>query len=223
MRLNRRVQVIAVALTLSVLLGGWAWYRGALPIGLWIESLLRFIRTVGPVAFFSAMAILPAFGFPLLAFSLTAGPVFAPRFGLPLVALFVLLSLIANVALTYWLSRYAFRPLLEKMVTRMGYKLPQVAKDDHVSLAVIVRVTPGPPFFVQGYLLGLAEVPFRIYMTVSTLISGSFAVAVVFFGDSLVNGRGKIAFLAFSALVALMVIVQWLRKRYSQKKMVDVV
>ncbi|HEU5080126.1 MAG TPA: VTT domain-containing protein [Opitutaceae bacterium] len=176
------------------------------------------------MAFFIGMAILPAVGFPLLAFTLSAGPVFAPQLGMPLVAVLVIVSLTVNVALTYWLARYAFRPMLESLIKRMGYSLPQVAADDHLSLAIIVRVTPGPPFFVQGYLLGLAKVPFWTYMIVSTLFAGAFSLAVLFFGESIVNGRGKMAFLAFSAFVALTVLVHWMRKRYTRgKKMADVV
>lgn len=183
-----------------------------------LNQTLAWIRSVGPTAFFCAMAVLPAIGFPLLAFSLSAGPVFVPQLGLPVVILLVTLSLTANLALTYWLARYAFRPILEKLIVRLGYSLPQVAEQDQMSLTILVRVTPGPPFFVQGYLLGLAGVPFKIYMLISLLIAGSQAVAIVIFGESLVNGRGKIAFLAFGLIVAFSVLVQWLRRRYARKK-----
>src|SRR5258705_2504519 len=42
---------------------------------------------------------------------------------------------------------------------RSGYKLPEVAAGDATDLIVLVRVTPGVPFPVQNYLLGLAQVP----------------------------------------------------------------
>lgn len=183
-----------------------------------LNQTLAWIRSVGPTAFFCGMAVLPAIGFPLLAFSLSAGPVFVPQLGLPTVILLVTLSLTANLALTYWLARYAFRPILEKLIVRLGYSLPQVAEQDQLGLTILVRVTPGPPFFVQGYLLGLAGVPFKIYMLISLLIAGSQAVAIVIFGESLVNGRGKIAFFAFGLIVAFSVLVQWLRRRYARKK-----
>lgn len=186
-----------------------------------LEVTLDWIRSVGPVPFFVGLAILPALGFPLLAFTLSAGPVFGDQLGMPLVTTLVLVSLVINLALTYWLARYAFRPLLESLIKRLGYSLPHVAKDDQLSLAIVIRVTPGPPFFVQGYLLGLAKVPFRTYMVVSTLFAGSFSVAVLFFGDSLVNGEGKMAFLAFSALVVMTVLVQWVRRRYARRKLAE--
>jgi len=184
-----------------------------------LDQTLAWIRSVGPWAFFTAMAILPSFGFPLLAFTLSAGPVFVPQLGMPVVIMLVTASIAFNLVLTYWLARYAFRPTLESLIRRLGYQLPQVAPEDRLSLAILVRVTPGPPFFLQSYLLGLAEVPLRVYMIVSCLITIPQAIAVILFGDSLVNGKGKVAFVAFSLIVALSILVQWVRRRYTRKKL----
>lgn len=184
-----------------------------------LDQALAWIRSVGPGAFFVGMAVLPSFGFPLLAFTLSAGPVFSAQLGMPLVIMLVTLSITVNLALTYWLARYAFRPTLEALIRRLGYQLPQVAVQDRLSLTVLVRVTPGPPFFLQSYLLGLAEVPLRTYMIVSCLITIPQAIAVILFGDSLVKGKGKVAFVAFSLIVALSVLVQWVRRRYTRKKL----
>jgi uncharacterized membrane protein YdjX (TVP38/TMEM64 family) len=182
-----------------------------------IERVLTWIRSIGPFPFFVAMAVLPAFGFPLLAFTLSAGPVFAPQLGLGLVIFLTAVSVAANIALTYWLARYALRPFLTGLLRKFGYQLPQVAAEDYRSLTILVRVTPGPPFFVQGYLLGLAGVPFRIYLVVSLLIAVPQAIALILFGDALAQGKGKITMLALSLVVALSVGVQWLRRRYARK------
>jgi uncharacterized membrane protein YdjX (TVP38/TMEM64 family) len=183
-----------------------------------LDQALAWIRSVGPVPYFLGMAILPAFGFPLLAFSLSAGPVFAPQIGLGWVVLLVALSIGANVALTYWLARYALRPFLEALIKRLGYQLPKVDPEDYVSLSVLMRVTPGPPFTMQGYLLGLAGVPFGIYMAVSWPIAAALSIALVIFGDSLAHGKGKVGLIAFSLIVAFAVGVRWLRKRYARRK-----
>ena len=183
-----------------------------------IERVKEWSRTVGPVPFFTAMALLPAFGFPIMAFSLSAGVLFAPQIGLGWVIVGVLISLGVNLALTYWLARYALRPLLEGVIRRLGYGLPQVAKEDHMSLTLLCRITPGPPFFVQGYLLGLAEVPFWTYLWVSWVISSTYSVAMVVFGDSLMQGSGKVIFLTVSIFIAITVGIKWMRQRYTKKK-----
>lgn len=211
---------LALLLMVAAVLGFFV-LRG-MPLRAWLDQGVVWIRTIGPEAFFAAMAILPAFGFPLSVFSLTAGPVFGAQLGLPLVSVLVVVSIVVNLALTYWLSRYAFRPVVEKIVKWMGYTMPQVSADDHLSLAVMVRVTPGPPFFVQSYLLGFAGVRFSTYMWVSSLAAGAYALAVVFFGDSLATGRGKMAVMAISALVVLSVGISWIRRRYQKKKAVSV-
>ncbi|HYD83513.1 MAG TPA: hypothetical protein VEA63_05660, partial [Opitutus sp.] len=89
---------------------------------------------------------------------------------------------------------------------------------DHTDLAIVVRVTPGIPFFVQNYLLGLAGVPLGKYLLVSCIISWSYTVGFVVFGDALLHGKGKMALLAVSLLVAAAVITHWLRKHYARKK-----
>lgn len=204
------VAVIGIAGAVLVLRG--------LDVRALLDDTLRLMREVGPWAFFAAMAVLPAAGFPLSPFWLSAGPVFGPELGLPLVIVLAGTSLLVNLVLTYWLARYAFRPLLVWLVRKLGYELPQVAVADQTELTVLLRVTPGPPHCVQGYLLGLAGIPFRTYMLVSWPIAMAFGVVFIFFGDSLAQGRGKLTLLAFGGLLALAVGVRFLRKRMLSKK-----
>ena len=183
-----------------------------------LEQGLGIIRNAGPLAFFSAMAILPAFGAPVLAFSLTAGPAFGEKLGMPAVIGLCLLALLINMALSYYLASRALRPVLEKLVTKLGYKLPQVAAGDATDLVILLRVTPGLPFPVQNYLLGLAEVPFKGYLLVSSAIVWTMTVALVLFSDALLHGKGKIALIAVSLLLAISAATHLLRKHYGKKK-----
>lgn len=175
-------------------------------------------RTVGPVPFFLAMALLPAVGFPIMVFSLSAGLFMVPQIGLGWAIVGTVLSLGANMALTYWLARYALRPLLEGLVLKLGYGLPQVAQEEYLSLTVLCRVMPGAPFFVQNYLLGLAKVPFWTYLWVSWSIQGAFAVAMVVFVEKLMQGSGKDVFLAVCSFIVLAIVIKWIRRRYLKKK-----
>lgn len=182
------------------------------------ERGVEFIRSLGPVTFFAAMAVLPAFGCPLTAFTLSAGPVFGAQLGMPLVVALSLLSLAVNLALAYWLSRYALRPWVERLLTWLGYTLPQVAKEDQLGLIVLVRVTPGPPYPLQNFVLGLTAMPFGLYMALSWLFVSAYSTAFILFGDALMHGRGKMAFLAISLFVAFTVGVKFIRRHYQRRQ-----
>jgi uncharacterized membrane protein YdjX (TVP38/TMEM64 family) len=179
---------------------------------------LELIGQAGPVVFFGSMALLPSFGVPLSPFSLTAGSVFAASLGMPLVIVFALAAVTFNVMFSYYLARRAFRPLLEKLVVRLGYKLPEVAAGDETDLIILLRVTPGVPFPVQNYLLGLAQVPVVKYAVISCAVQWSFNTAFILFGDALLHGKGKLALLGLCGLVALTVGTHLLRKHYGAKK-----
>ena len=127
-------------------------------------------------------------------------------------------ALLVNNALAYWLARYALRPWLERWISRTKYRIPRIESAEHAEITLLVRITPGPPFFVQSYLLGLAEIRFRTYLVISWLIAMAYATGCIVFGDAILHGKGRLAFLGFSALVAAALIVHLLRKHYGKKR-----
>lgn len=183
-----------------------------------IARVMEIIRAAGPVVFFTAMAILPAAGAPFLTFILPAVPVFGPQLGTANVVALGMVATTVNIAFTYALARWALRPLVERLVVRLGFKLPQVETGDQTDLLVILRVTPGMPFFVQHYVLGLANVPFGKYMLLSCAISLPVTSAFMLFSDALLQGKGKVIFLSAAALVALTAATHLVRRRYERKK-----
>ena len=46
-----------------------------------VNAVVLALREAGPAVFFAAMALLPAVGFPMMAFTRAAGPVFGPTLG----------------------------------------------------------------------------------------------------------------------------------------------
>lgn len=176
------------------------------------------IREAGPVAFFAAMAVLPAVGAPLSVFTIPAGEAFAGRLGMGGVIALAMGMIAICLALAYWLSRYALRPLLSNLVTRYGYQVPRVTKENALSVALLVRLTPGPPFVLQCYLLGMAEVPFALYMIVSWLAILPWAVGAIVLGQGILNGNFKVAAVGIAVLVAAIVLVQWARKKFAKGK-----
>ncbi len=214
---KKKLPWLKLAVLAVVLLGGAALLlRGANPKEL-VDQGMGLIRAAGPVVFFAAMAVLPAAGAPLMAFTLSAGEAFGAQLTMPGVIVAALAMIAVNLALTYWLARYALRPLLRNLVNRYGYKVPSITKQNALSVALVVRLTPGPPFFLQGYLLGLAEVPFKLYMLVSWLCVLPWAVGAIIMGRGILNGNFKVAATGMGVLVVAVVLVQFVRKKYAKR------
>jgi uncharacterized membrane protein YdjX (TVP38/TMEM64 family) len=202
--------VVLVALAVLLMLG--------LNLRAYFDQGMALIRGASPVAFFTGMALLPAVGVPALAFILSAGPLWGERLGMGHVVLYSLVAVTINFTLTYFLARRALRPLLERLIVRLGYKLPQVEAGDATDLIVIMRVTQGIPYCVQNYLLGLAEVPFGKYFLWTVILSLPQNAALVLFGDALLHGRGKTIIMVGGLLVALVAVAHLLRRHYARKK-----
>ncbi len=209
---------IKLAIVVAVLATGGLLMMSGVDVRGWIDRGMNLVRNTGPVTFFTAMALTPAIGVPASLFTLTAGTAFGPTMGMFWVIVLCMVAVLINVALTHWLARYAFRPLLEKLVVRLGYKLPQVAPENTTDLAVLVRVTPGSPFPVQNYLLGLAGVPLARNLLVVFIVQAFYLPAFVLFGDALQHGKGKVAIMAIGLLAAAAAGTHLLRKHYAKKK-----
>ena len=178
---------------------------------------LEVIRSTGPVTFLVATAFLPAFGAPLSVFTLTAGELFAPAMTMPGVIVAMMVAIAANLAFTYYLARYALRPVLSKVIRRYGYSIPSVTRENALSIALTIRLTPGPPFAVQSYMLGLAEVPFRLYMIVSWLCILPWAVGAIVVGKGVFNGNFMLVSYGIGVIAVATFVVNILRKKYVKR------
>jgi len=185
-----------------------------------IAQAMAVIRDAGPWAFFLGVALLPAIGAPLSAFTMTAGEAFAGAMTMGGVLAATLAAIAVNIALTYWLARRAVRPLLERLLRRFGYSIPRVTADNALSIALLVRLTPGPPFFLQGYILGLADVPFGLYMIVSWICVLPWAVGAVVLGRGLLapEGNFKMVAMGLGVIVAAIAAVHLVRRKLAKRE-----
>lgn len=178
------------------------------------------VTGAGPVVYFCAMALLPAAGVPMAPFAMGAGPLFGAELGFTTIILLGIVAITFNLTVTYWLSRRWLRPFFTRLLARFGHKLPEVEGGDATDLIVLLRVTPGIPFFVQNYLLGLANAPFLRYLAISCGIQWTLNTAFMLFGDALAKGRGKLVLSAVLLLVAVIVGTHFVRKRMARKNAV---
>ncbi len=176
------------------------------------------VTGAGPAVYFGAMAVLPIFGVPAAPFAIAAGPLFGQALGLPVIIASSLAAITFNLTLAYWLARRWLRPLIGGLLEKWGYSMPQLRGEDATDVIVLVRVTPGPPFFVQNYLLGLGEAPFARYMAISCGVQWLFTTGFILFGEALSQGKGKLALTAMMLLATLVVATHMLRKHMARKK-----
>ena len=182
-----------------------------------VDAAILSVREMGPEVFFVAMALLPAVGFPMIAFTVAAGPVFGPTLGTGGVIACSLMAVVLNLLLTYWLANRALRPLVSRLLAHFEFRLPEGARDGGWQMSLIVRLTPGPPFWVQSYLLGVMRVPFVPYLIVSTFVMAGYIVALVCGGEAIADGSGPLALAAVGILVVFAAALQLLRKRAARR------
>jgi uncharacterized membrane protein YdjX (TVP38/TMEM64 family) len=209
------IRIVAVAV---VLLAGAAFLLRGTDYHRLIDHFMADVRGAGPWVFFGAMALLPAVGMPMMAFTIPAGPAFSGVMGVGGVIAAALAALTFNLILGYSLARWALRPWVTRLLVRLGYRVPTLDSGDITDLIVLLRVTPGIPFFVQNYLLGLAEAPLLRVLLISCPFQWAFAIGVIVFGDALTHGKGAVAIGTFCALAAVMVILHMVRRRYSRRQ-----
>ncbi len=213
-------KIIAIALVLVAMAAAGFWWLKIhdFNVRLSIDEGIKVLQSAGPLVFFTAMAILPAVGFPISIFYLAAAAAFSARMGTAGVVAASGGALAVDLALAYWLARYGLRPWLEQMISRTKYKIPVVADAEQNQIILLVRITPGPPFFVQNFLLGMAEVRFSSFFGISWVVNMLYATGFIVFGDAIFQGKGKMAFMGVMALVAVTMIVHLLRRHYGQKR-----
>ncbi len=189
----------------------WSWAKDGVMVG------MEWLRGLGAGWFFAAFAILPAIGAPVSPFAIGAGSLFGPTMGLPMVLLLAGLAMAASMTISYGLARYILRPWVERLLAYLGYKVPQVPPGKAALFVFLVRMTPGAPYVFQSFLLGLAEVPFRIYLAVSWLVATTNVSLMIVFGDAIMQGRGMVAMAAVVGVVVLVLGVRFARKRLAAR------
>lgn len=214
---SKRMRQLLIAVVVIGIAGCTAiwFYRDALmpyftQVG---DGLWAFLKGTHPVVFFSAFAVLPAFGFPISAFYLMAAALYP--LGVNLAA--CTLGLLCSMTIGYWLAAGIFKPLLEKLLARTKHRVPKVYPDEQASITLLIRITPGMPFMFQNFILGLAEVRYKTYILVSWPIQIAWAIALLVLGESAFEGRASMAVFGGGLLIALIIITKIARKRYAAR------
>ena len=179
----------------------------------WINYWTEEVRTWPAVPFFFALSLLPLTGFPISPLFIAAGV----KFGVLLAIPFSMAALAVNLVIAHWISTHVFRRFIQKIARNWNYTIPKISKANAIKWVAIVRIS-GAPLAVQNYLLGLAHAPFWPYLLVSLAVQSVFVVLTIVLGDAILSGNIAKTIVGFGLLIAAIIIVSYLRKRYGEPK-----
>ncbi len=184
-----------------------------LVLALWLttdrEAVAAWKSEAGPVPFFLALAVLPAFGFPTTPFFVLAGALYGVWVGLIGSAA----AVSVNLVLCYWVANSKLRPWLERRLQRSKYKLPNLSgsRASAFRFAMLVKIAPGLPTFAKNYVVGMTGVPFWIYFLVSFVFTGIYAASFIVLGESIFDRDFGTAGIAVGVLVVCGGALLWFR------------
>jgi uncharacterized membrane protein YdjX (TVP38/TMEM64 family) len=160
---------------------------------------------------FAGLVVLPGLPVPTSALLFLAGTVWRDR---PVVACAVCIAAIAlNMTWTYWAAAKPGRGLVEKFLATGSIRIPDLPQGNHLRLTLLLRLTPGIPFFIQNYLLGFMRVPFGLYLPLSIGCNALISTGIVLSGAGVADGNLKPLITGVALIVVGVIVVQMVRQR----------
>lgn len=194
MTLRRKIITRSVLFVLLILLGA-ALFRasGILPEAT-KEGLLQFqqrLRESGwmaPAVYTLLCAVAVVLFIPAIPLIL-AGALFGAVLG----SVCAFAGLLLGASASFLLSRYAFRPLVERLIMHrpVFQRLDEGVKREGWHMVLVTRLLPIFPFCPQNYAYGVTGISFRAFTLVSGVCILPAVVAYVLIGASLISGKGN--------------------------------
>lgn len=157
---------------------------------------------------------LPLIGFPISAFYIFCGAAFPPFVGLGLTSV----GLMLNMTVGYWIGRYFLHRPLSVYLGKTKFNSALINQRNLLRMTILVRAVPGVPYFMQNYLLGMARVPVRTYLTISWMIQSLYCAGTIFLVYSGMSLRDPVNASIFAVVGILFVGSIW----YSKKKLTQI-
>lgn len=161
--------VIAAAVTAIVMLNSvvdWPRLRD------WMQHLNRSVLLL-------LSATLPLIGFSISLVYLVVGAVFGGPWGIVVVAGITAVHLLGS----HWIGHGFLRERLKHWLQKHKKRFPEPPEGEDVSVALMMALVPGPPYFVRNYLLAVSGIPLRTYFWVCWPIYVLRSCVVIFLGD----------------------------------------
>lgn len=179
----------------------WSQYPDPEEWKLAITAVVDWI-SVHPWALILSLATLPGLGFPISPIFILFGAVLAPKFGMFNTCVIGILAQSICSAWAYALAAGPLRDLILKYLLK-NRPLPALTAQNAWRMGFILRITPGIPYALQNFVLGVIRLPFRTYMLVSVPIQSIYCVGFIVSGGAIFSGRIGLAISVVVLLIAL--------------------
>ncbi len=210
---DRRTLRLALALfglaLLAVATGAACGIRPADLTSAW-HHLERWL-TNHPLLLLAALVVLPGLPVPSSALLVATGMVW--RDHPALACLLAVTAMTGNMLWTYAFAAGPGRRWCARLLARSGTHLPDIPRNDHLRLILVLRLTPGMPFFIQNYLLGMLRPPLRLYLPVSLACNAPVVCGLVLSGAGLAAGNLMPLLAGLSLVVLAVVLTQTFRRK----------
>lgn len=164
-----------------------------------------------PAKFFIPMFILlPLAGAPLSLFLFLIGIKFGFFKGL----LLLLGIMPLQILIAYFLAVTVRKPLVNFLVNRKNYRIPEVPEDKAFFFSFLFLAFPAFPYVVKIYMLPLAGVEFRYCFWLNWIIQGIMCIPFVLLGQSAADWSPAMFGITLMAFVALYIFLRWAKKQY---------
>lgn len=215
-RLRRIPKPLLIAAAVAACVGlalAWA-FRGELPGAVtWgrdrLAEAVQSLQALGPVGYYGGFLVLASLGAPASVFVVAGAAAFGPAVGI----LGALAVLVACATVTHFMALHVIEALALRILARFGKTILKVPPQSRRTFALVFRLTPGMPFFVQNLALPLAGVPLSLNLALLVPIQVVYVSGFVFLGDAFMSGKAGRAVLGIALLVVAGAFVHWLRTR----------
>lgn len=175
-----------------------------------IPRALDMVESAGPLAFFSAQALLPVVGVAITPFLLVSGATFGTGFSIVATGITQAISL----ALTYWIATCWLGRLLARWFPQQKSRFANITihKRRPILTAFVISATPGPSSCLKSYAMALGGLRLKHYFFVAWPVMMAFDTMTILFGEHMLQGKWFWGAVFLGGLIALGFLLKKLRR-----------